>query len=355
MADLLELCSQAGLDLKRQATCYGGEYAGSCPKCGDGRDRFRVWPKREDSRNRSVGIYWCRHCETSGDSYWFCVEFLSMTREQAEAATNAKIPLDSGSRCYKLKDPKAKAITAPPELWRKKAEGLVAWAHEQLLNMPYKIDQLNARGLPLEAIKKYRLGYVRNPKGYTGDFFRDREDWGLEPEKKPDGKMKRVWIPEGILIPMISTKGAIDRLIVRRTHWKEGDDFPKYAFVSGGMSGLVRVGDRSLKIVVVVESELDALAGHYVFGDQALFVAIGGNTKTPDALTNRLMLHSDKLLVCHDRDEGGEALLRNMREKLRYPHVEAYPTPEPYKDIGEAAEDGLNIREWLLSALEIKE
>jgi CHC2 zinc finger len=47
--------------LKRAAVTNGGEYAGPCPLCNDGTDRFRVWPNADPPR------FWCRICNASGD------------------------------------------------------------------------------------------------------------------------------------------------------------------------------------------------------------------------------------------------------------------------------------------------
>src|SRR5262245_6028709 len=41
-----------------------GEYAGPCPSCGDGTDRFHLWTQASGSR--PAGRYWCRVCGISG-------------------------------------------------------------------------------------------------------------------------------------------------------------------------------------------------------------------------------------------------------------------------------------------------
>src|SRR5450759_324100 len=56
--DLLDLIGR-DVTLRRVASTNGGEYAGPCPFCGSGDDRFRVWPEE--------GRYWCRVCERHGD------------------------------------------------------------------------------------------------------------------------------------------------------------------------------------------------------------------------------------------------------------------------------------------------
>ena len=63
---------------------------------------------------------------------------------------------------------------APSDIWVQKGTEFVAWAHEQLLAAPDQIQYLSSRGLHLEQIAKYRLGF--NPgavsKGKLGPLFK---------------------------------------------------------------------------------------------------------------------------------------------------------------------------------------
>lgn len=52
--------------LKLAASTNGGEYAGPCPFCQEGEDRFRVWPQHPDHGGK--GRFWCRVCDLSGDA-----------------------------------------------------------------------------------------------------------------------------------------------------------------------------------------------------------------------------------------------------------------------------------------------
>ena len=65
--------------LRYVAHTNGGEYAGPCPFCGTGDDRFRVWPDHPDGRGR----YWCRVCDRSGDAIDYLRERDRLTYSQA--------------------------------------------------------------------------------------------------------------------------------------------------------------------------------------------------------------------------------------------------------------------------------
>ena len=66
-ADLLTLVGR-DVQLRRVASTNGGEYAGPCPFCGDGTDRFRVWPHADRPG------WWCRQCERHGDAIAYLMQ-----------------------------------------------------------------------------------------------------------------------------------------------------------------------------------------------------------------------------------------------------------------------------------------
>lgn len=345
MADFLELCKQAGLKPKRVASTNGGEYKSPCPKCG-GTNRFMIWPNRQ--YKNCIGGFFCRQCDKGGDSIAFCRDFLGMTWNQSVEATHANVQLNPKHQRLIPKHPKSKGSISPSSTWQQRAEDLVGWAEDQIKNRIDVLEELERRGLPLEAIERFRIGYVDNPENYYGNFKIPRAQFGLKEELGKGGLPSDVWVPRGILIPSIEPSGKIVRLKVRRADYKPDDDIPKYAAIPGSMGGLNLIGNRACDAVAVVESELDGYAVSYAVGDLALVIAVGSNSKKPDSFSNLLAENARTLLICHDNDPGGET----MKDKWlnMYSHAIPFPTPNN-KDIGEAAEGGLDIRDWLLAGL----
>ena len=113
------------------------------------------------------------------------------------------------------------------------------------------------------------------------------------------------------------------------------------------MSGFKIIGDRKLPIMIVVESELDSLALHHAVGDLACIVAVGGNDKNLDSVTAACAREKRKILICHDNDEDNKGLKMFEKWQSIYPHAKTCPTPIG-KDIGEAFQQGLDIRKWIL-------
>jgi DNA primase len=346
--DLLDLVREAGIDPgKKVASTAGGEYHCPCPKCG-GDDRFIVQPNKP--QKKCIGKYWCRNCDPNGgDSLNFCREYLGLSWDDAQKKIGVSISLED--KRYFLPKKQTQSFTeviCPPDAWLRSAETFVQSCHEELYKSPGTISILETRGIPIGVFPRYRLGFCKKEE------YQEREAWGLEPEFTDDGKKKGLWLPKGIAIPIIDG-GRVVRINIRRTEWKPEDSAVKnkkskgkYIKVSGGMKGLNIIGDTTRPVMLVVESELDAIALNVACSDFALSIAISGKDASPDRVTDYLAKNKQHLLICHDNDEPGREMLKKW--KGLYPHARAWPTLEG-KDVGEFAQQGGNIRNWILDAL----
>ncbi len=342
---LIDLAHQTGIKPLWVATTAGGEYHSACPKCG-GTDRFFIQPYRQ--MKNCLGSYHCRQCGTSGDAIQFAREFLNCSFPEAVELTNATpskfSPFHTTQHTHTYQPV---SLRPPPEEWIKNATDFINQTHRHLVQkdtskctIPVELlKNLENRGLPLEAAQHYKLGWSEK------DQFVPRASWGLEEPTGPGKTSALLWLPSGLVIPTIEPSGKVIRLKVRRYNWTGASEDPKYVAIPGSMNGLIILGPTDRPVMVVVESELDAYAVHFAAHDFAFVVAVGGNIKGPDIVTNRLAQKTQQLLICHDNDEGGVNMFTKW--KKLYPHAISFPTTLG-KDIGEAAQQGLNIREWLL-------
>jgi DNA primase len=335
--DLIQLAQQAGLNPQWTAGTQGGEYHTFCPKCG-GKDRFSIQPHRQ--MKNCVGAYWCRKCGTNGDAIEFAIQFLNCTFQQAAELVGATIP-DKTSFQRRPYINRPASLIPPPHNWIVKGSSFIDDAHKNLIRKPEMLKSLTQRGIPPEAVRKHRMGWSEK------NHYIQRRDWGLDESLKPDGSPRALYIPAGLVIPIIDMNDNVIRLKVRRAHWKEGDDIPKYIAISGSMSGLSIIGSPSKDIVIVVESELDAIALHHAI-DEACIIAVGSNIKNPDNVTDKIAKQAKRLIICHDNDEAGEKMFSKW--KKMYHNAIPYPTPFG-KDIGEAIQKGLAVRAWILEAI----
>ncbi len=339
MLNVLDLVLESGLRPKKVASTKGGEYKCSCPKCQEGKDRFCVWPKQG-----STGRYWCRVCDCKGDAIQYCRDFLGM--DFRKACTKVAIPIDqmTSSRQTKAKsdygfEPIAPKI--PSTLWQSRAGSLIENANHQLLNCPEAITILEKRGMTLETIRKYQLGW--NPQ----DLFESKESWGLELKQCADGIQKKQWLPQGIIIPTLEDGKPI-RIKIRRTNWKEEEALPKYVEISGSSSKLSFFGDLS-KPMVVIESELDAILIQQFAGDICCCLALGGAAKRPDLETHLVLRRASKILLSFDYDEAGNAQYSFWLKT--YPNAKPWPAPRA-KSPGDAYKYfNIDLRKWIKQEL----
>lgn len=330
---ILELANQIGLQPKWAASTGGGEYHSACPRCC-GRDRFYIQPHRKMSK--CLGYYRCRQCEIYGDAIEFAIQFLNYSYTEAVKTVGANITERiSLSMLKNFSFPQTIKLQSPPKQWITNATDYVDHAHKILLQKKDVLTSLAARGIPSKAVKNYKIGWSHK------DQFFSRSDWGLDQQLNRDGKPRQLWIPEGLIIPTRESNGDVMRLKVRRYNWKESDTLPKYIAIPGSMNGLNIIGNPGNKIVVVVESELDAYAIDCAMRDFVCVIAVGSNIKNPDNVTDRLAQRASHLLICYDNDEAGQKMLTKWQDL--YPHAKDFPVPKG-KDIGEYIEAGGNIK-----------
>ncbi len=228
-----------------------------------------------------------------------------------------------------------KALKAPPAMWQEKLEDLVDIAHKRLWKEKEMLANLDRRGIPGIAVKAFRIGYNSNKTIYKAS------DLGFK-EKEAQGKDIAVFA--GILIPTFDLNSKLIRIKIRRLDWKPEHRLGKYLAVSGSMGGLNLIGNRKSPHMIIVESELDAYAAQHAVQNKALVVAVGSNTKTPDLATDYLIKRKNKLIVIYDNDSGGEAMLKKWQRLYKKTQGVSVPVG---KDIGEAFEQGYDVRGWL--------
>lgn len=328
---LLTLAQECGLEPKLVASTQGGEYHSACPKCG-GRDRFFIQPNKK--MKNCLGYYCCRQCGICGDAIQFGRDFLDLSFQDAVDRVQGTVP---SRECFRFQFREIKTyhhaqLKSPQNRWLEKAKLTVEIMHSQILLKPDILKCLEQRGIPVEAVARYKIGLNNT------DIWEDKTDWGIEGNGK-------VWLPKGILIPTAGPSRRILRLKIRRNEWQETDEFPKYVAVPGSMNGLSIIGDTKHDIMVVVESELDAYAIHNAIGNFAFVVAVGSNIKNPDNVTDYLARRVSILLICHDNDDAGKKMFDKW--KNLYEHARGSSTPIG-KDVGEAIKQGFDIRRWFL-------
>lgn len=339
--NVLDLAQQNGRTYRKVSTHNGGEYHGPCPTCG-GADRFHIWPAQGEN-----GTFWCRQCDKAGDAIEYLITYEGKGFREAAGIIGKEIPeQDENQRPQFRKQGQTveafqpRQCAAPVDLWQQHAGKLIDWAHQQLLVNQTQLDWLAGRGLDLDAVKRYTLGWNPGEKGR--DLYRVRESWGLDSVLKEDGvTKKKLWIPIGLVIPCFQG----DRLHRVRIRRPEGE--PRYYLIPGSGTAPMIQGAGS-RAFVVVESELDALLIHHLAGALVGSISQGNSTAKPDETAHASLQSALAILVSLDSDQAG--MQASVWWRKQYPQAERWPVPVG-KDPGDAFKAGVNLLQWVKEGL----
>jgi hypothetical protein len=280
------------------------------------------------------------------------VEFMGYTYPQAFEAAGRSMPdnytpvkfMPAMNHQEKAFEPRV--FESPAELWRERALKFVEKAHEALLENKAELSYLARRGLDLQAVKGFRLGWFDGENG-KGCLFRSRESWGLETVLKKTGDKKVLWIPRGIVIPTFK-EGKIYRVRVRRPSedLKTNQD-SRYFIVPG--SGMEVAGHNpGHRAFVIVEADLDEMMVCRRAGSIVGTVALGSSAAKPGADVYPMLQNALRVLVSLDWDASGKKAWTWWEKN--FSNARKWPVPIG-KDPGEAFENGVDIREWVVAGL----
>ena len=338
LMNLLDLLHTDGFTLKRVSSTNGGEYAGACPWCG-GRDRFRIWPEK--------GRYWCRGCGKHGDGIQYLRDYRGLSYFEALHALGREPDLKRKPSTPILTKPAPAEPTAPAEAWQERAGKLQKAAVECLWSdqgAPMRSWLSSEKGLQDEIIRKAGLGYIQRT------VFDSMANWGLQEELNNKGNPKKIWLPQGILIPSLQGE-KIQRLKIRREHLPSGD-VDRYIFVSGGIAAPMILGDHSKAAAVIVESELDAILLNQECGDLVVSIAMGSAQAKSDKTTHELLKEVLLILLALDTDDAGGKASWTFWPETYGTKVKRWPIPSKFgKDPSEAWQKGMSLIDWTLAGM----
>ncbi|WP_165070969.1 primase-helicase zinc-binding domain-containing protein [Desulfovibrio sp. ZJ200] len=365
--------------IKKASGSKGGEYHSPCPMCG-GEDRFAVFPEQPGGalcqKHGLTGTWSCpRHCEKGGDALTWLMEIDGLSFKAACAklgiAADAK-DRPRGYRPVRVPHRAEKNVFTPGRyeppaaMWREHATKLALEAYERLLQTPPMLRYLARRGLPVTAVRAYRLGYIE-AEGHQRDcIYRARAAFGLPEKLGAEGKpVRALRIPRGITIPVWSSAGECLRVRIRRRDVDRNPNNPKdpkYLLVPqpgqpySAPLMLPPAGvSPDLATWVVVEAEMDAMAVHHACGGKVGVLSILTVRFKPDALAHAALARAARILVALDFDAdkadgsnpGADAWPWWQRT---YPQARLWPVPDG-KDPGEAFALGINLAEWIFTGV----
>ncbi len=327
---IFEYLQQKGITARAKTAL---EYCGPCPACG-GKDRFSFWPGRER--------YFCRGCGKSGD-------LIDLLRGDGMSFTDARRiagQVSQNKPARPLPETcKVKEAVEVSQEWQKRATAFVKSAANRLQTTGEALKWLeDERGISRKTARRFLLGWNEKARYFT------RSEWGLTEETKDNGKLKKLWIPRGLVIPRYSHAGQLAGLKIRRPDADIlNESGSRYVFVSGGSTTWAFYGAERAAFIIV-ESELDAMLLHQAAGENLTPVSTGGAMASPDAGSFNILSQARHLLISMDRDRAGDSLAFGLLKIFSLASL--FPLPKTYgKDHTEAIQAGLNLAQWVKTGL----
>lgn len=228
----------------------------------------------------------------------------------------------------------------PPKLWQSRATDFARLCQKRLLHNGDIMNWLRERGLVSDTVRAARLGW--NDRG----LYIEREFWGLPPESSKISKVRKLYIPAGLVIPFCpGNTGTVTRLRIRlRTPLGN----QSYSVVSGSSLAPTVIWSYSQPSVIIVESELDGLLVDQEAGDLVGVVVLGSVAGCPDPVLQKRLMAVRSILISLNNDAAGNATSEYWLEK--YPRARRW-TPRPGKNPSEMFLAGQNIRDWIEGGL----
>lgn len=232
-----------------------------------------------------------------------------------------------------------------PALWQERATEFVRHSCSRLETNHEVMAQLEAWGVQADAAKACMIGWNDEDKSVP------RESWGMNPLVK-DGKSKKIWLPQGLVLPMLA-HGRVVKIKIRRPNESLQRLLPdlRYWEVPGSTKMFHRYG-RDASVWVLIETERDAAMIWSKVRDLGVgTMATGGASKRPDAESAAMLRSADLILNALDSDEAGAVNSARFWDR-EFPQCKRWPSPPSMgKDAGEAFGEGLDIRAWVLAGM----
>ncbi len=291
--DLLNLIGR-DTPLKKAAGTDGGEYAGPCPFCKDGEDRFRVWPSPAQGKPR----YWCRQCGKRGDAIQYLRDHDHLTYAEALEQLGLQPKNDSAA----ARPQPAEPVEAPSPAWQAAAAPFVATCIDALWSTsePTALEWLRTRNFTDEKIQAALLGYQRQPTRIRNVQLGD-----LPPETNREGHQKESMVAARHRHPLADRRSVLASEHSSPTSSDIADGGPKYIGPPGSTNGLYGADALALgHPALLVEGEFDAMSVAQYAGDLVTPVATGSTSGARRVRWAGKLALASAVLVAFDDDQG---------------------------------------------------
>ena len=297
----------------------GRNYFGLCPFHSEKTPSFSVSPEKQ--------IYYCFGCGEGGNVIKFIMEMEQLTFVEAvrRLAEEAAIPL-----------PQVGTISDPEDGPRKRMREALEWAcrlyHHILLNTDQGRDAfryLQERGVSMETIKEFRLGYAPSSGDILLRFLKRKgfseklqEEAGLISSSDSATLPRRFFdrFRGRVMFPIHDSQGRVIAFGGRML----GEGHPKYLnspetplFHKGRQLFNFHRARRAIRRerqAILFEGYMDVIAA-WQAGIQTGVASLG--TSLSDDQARMIRLNAEHVTICYDADDAGQAAADRGLEVLK--------------------------------------
>lgn len=299
----------------------GNHLRGPCPICGEGDDRFGIFP--------DDGTFACRRCHNKGDVFKLVMEVEDLDfvgaakhlagQEYEVKATNGKLESRSMDQDALSQESRHK--------WQEKLEIFSQMALRTLIDCKSEGPQLAMawlanRGIDKKAIMNEGLGF--NPRWRTV----------VDDIKLPPGLTIPRWSAHDVVVT------AVNIYLTREAREQTGN---QRMFVKGSCAKsfwmAMRIPDHD--VLVITEGELDACLLNRFLPPQATSITTGGAQTIPDDLS---ILEGKRVILALDSDAAGADGVDRWRDRLPDATVATIPAG---KDVTDYWKSGGKLDIWI--------
>ena len=252
-----------------------------------------------------------------------------------------------------------RAKIEPPAYWQKQCGAWVRRCSLKLASSPTLMRRVAEWGLTRETVQRLQIGWN------LADDYHKVTAWGLPFATGQSGREKRIWLPEGLVVPFFRL-GRLQSVKVRLEHPEKLPESMRdlrYFEILGSSTRFFVFGPEGedrVAAAVVVETERDAALVRQEVQRLPLPVwtmATGGAGKRPDAYAHYILSRAEVILNGLDTDRAGaqshlgwweETYAHNLR--LPVPRGILLPSGKPAKDAGDLV-GRVDIAAWILARL----
>lgn len=309
-----KLESLAAADVELTPTS-DGRLIGPCPFCGEGTDRFHVYPDGQR--------FWCRRCGERGDLVQYVMKRRGLSFVDA---VQHLLGGDVGELPTVAIIPAAMAVF-DPDRWISRLEPMVYHAIDHLgwQKSPAAVGAANwleARGITMQDAGRFGLGYNPEWQNIYGDF------------RLPPGLIIPRWQPGDMALTAVNV--YLDR--------ENRERYGRRRLVRGSQArswfGAHLVKDDT-QTVIITEGELDCILLNRFLSPMPCTQAItaGAVNTMPESLD---LLNGRHVVLIFDNDDAGQTAVKTWQERIPGARVATVPQGKDITDLWKlSGDDGM--------------